>query len=283
MSMRAASARQRAGGGEAGARPARPCAGAGRATAGLRPTRQSPNGRAATRCAAGRTRFTRRGTCRTRMARTAPACRRAAGAAGAGQRRQFGHLGHSPQPASGAGGAARSPHLPLAHAHVAAPPFLPWAWAQAIFEALEAVRHRDWFAACGTQVLLYRGAWQVGALCVQSCGPAHSRAAGRSYARVMRPCMLLPQQGCCACSIPARCPDMPRRCAACRSGSRGRLTWLCRSAPGSCSRRCGGGAQQCSRESDGLPARLVCVFAPAASCASMPHTQLCFLSGGCHL
>lgn len=34
--------------------------------------------------------------------------------------------------------------------------------AQAIFEALESVRHHDWYTACGTEVFLYRGAWQVG-------------------------------------------------------------------------------------------------------------------------
>lgn len=32
---------------------------------------------------------------------------------------------------------------------------------QAIFEALDTVRHRDWYTACSTEVFLYRGAWQV--------------------------------------------------------------------------------------------------------------------------
>ncbi|KAI7836737.1 hypothetical protein COHA_009375 [Chlorella ohadii] len=31
---------------------------------------------------------------------------------------------------------------------------------QAIFEALDTVRHRDWYTACSTEVFLYRGAWQ---------------------------------------------------------------------------------------------------------------------------
>ncbi len=32
---------------------------------------------------------------------------------------------------------------------------------QAIFQALERARHQDWFQDCGTEVFLYRGAWQV--------------------------------------------------------------------------------------------------------------------------
>ncbi|GAB4813077.1 hypothetical protein N2152v2_000123 [Parachlorella kessleri] len=35
---------------------------------------------------------------------------------------------------------------------------------QAIFRALDMVRHRDWYSECGTEVLLYRGAWQRAAV-----------------------------------------------------------------------------------------------------------------------
>ena len=33
---------------------------------------------------------------------------------------------------------------------------------QAIFRALDQVRQRPWYQECQTEVLLYRGAWQVG-------------------------------------------------------------------------------------------------------------------------
>ena len=36
---------------------------------------------------------------------------------------------------------------------------------QALFRALESAVGQDWYRACVTEVLLYRGAWQVGCSC----------------------------------------------------------------------------------------------------------------------
>ncbi len=45
--------------------------------------------------------------------------------------------------------------IPLAAGRFDPPPL------QVIFQTLDVVRERDWYRQCGTDVLLYRGAWQV--------------------------------------------------------------------------------------------------------------------------
>ena len=60
---------------------------------------------------------------------------------------------------------------------------------QALFRALESAMGQDWYRACATEVLLYRGAWQVGCCCCCCC---------------CSQCFLLP--ACCDCQLACSAP-----------------------------------------------------------------------------